>query len=60
MLRKQLEKLKQAQLWQNGKIKAYYSDLSDILRLYIENRYNSPALEMTTDEILSSGDLFKS
>ncbi|MBT8196335.1 MAG: hypothetical protein HKO56_04435 [Bacteroidia bacterium] len=56
---KQLQKLKDAQLWQNGKIKAYYSDLSDILRLYIENRYDSPALEMTTDEILS-GDLVKS
>lgn len=51
----QLQKLNNDKLWQQGKIKTYYSGLSDIVRLYIENRYKTPALEMTTDEILSSG-----
>ena len=51
----QLQKLNNDKLWQQGKIKTYYSGLSDIVRLYIENRYRTPALEMTTDEILSSG-----
>ena len=51
----QLQNLNNKKLWQQGKIKTYYSGLSDIVRLYIENRYRTPALEMTTDEILSSG-----
>jgi len=34
------------------RIKDYYSTLSDILRRYLENRYQFLALESTTDEIL--------
>ena len=48
-----LEQLKEEKLWQAGKIKLYYSELSDILREYIELRYLIPALEQTTDEIIS-------
>ena len=51
----QLQDLNNKNLWQKGKIKMYYSGLSDIVRQYIENRYRTPALEMTTDEILASG-----
>ncbi|MGQ0829668.1 MAG: hypothetical protein ACT4ON_14870 [Bacteroidota bacterium] len=47
-----LEKLKNEKLWQEGKIKQYYSTLTDILREYIENRFKIQALEQTTDEIL--------
>lgn len=47
-----LEQLKGEKLWQEGKIKLYYSSLTDILREYIENRFRIPALEQTTDEIL--------
>ena len=32
----------------------YYTDLSEIVREYIENRFNVPALEQTTIEIISS------
>ena len=46
------EKLKNEKLWQEGKIKQYYSTLTDILREYIENRFKIQALEQTTDEIL--------
>lgn len=42
------------QLWQNNKVKMYYTDLSEIVREYIENRFNVPALEQTTIEIISS------
>ena len=48
-----LEKLKEEKLWQAGKIKEYYSELSDILREYIEFRLMLPAMEQTTDEIIS-------
>ncbi|MCB9034247.1 MAG: hypothetical protein H6553_10450 [Chitinophagales bacterium] len=49
---KELYKLKQQKLWQKGNIKEYYVQLSDILRNYIELRFNIPALENTTDELM--------
>jgi len=48
---KRLRELKEKKLWQEGLIKEYYSELTDILRGYIEGRFELPALEMTTDEI---------
>lgn len=47
----ELESLRTKNLWQNNQIKAYYSELSDILRTYIENRYHILAMESTTHEI---------
>jgi hypothetical protein len=47
-----LEKLKTEKFWQEGKLKLYYSSLTDIVREYIENRFKIQALEQTTDEIL--------
>ncbi len=44
--------LKSKQLWQNGEVKAYQSQLTYIVREYLENRYNTQALESTTSEIL--------
>ncbi|MFN2394474.1 MAG: hypothetical protein ABR597_02175 [Bacteroidales bacterium] len=49
-----LEKLKARKLWQQGKIKEYYSELTDILRHYIEKRFNINAMEMTSSEIMES------
>ena len=48
----ELAALKEKQLWQMGKIKEYYSEVTEILRRYVENRYQIKALEETTDEIL--------
>lgn len=47
-----LESLKMKKLWQNGKVKLYYSELTFILRMYLEKRYGIIALEMTSSEIL--------
>lgn len=47
-----LEKLKIEKLWQEGKLKLYHSQLTDIIREYIENRFKIQAQELTTDEIL--------
>lgn len=47
-----LAELEQKQLWQNEKVKEYYVELTDILRNYIEERFQTPALELTTDELL--------
>lgn len=45
--------LEKKQLWQRNQVKLYYSELTDILRLYIQHRWMLPAMEFTSDEILS-------
>ena len=47
-----LENLKEQKLWQAGKLKEYYSSLTDIAREYIEGQFQVNAVEMTTDDIL--------
>lgn len=49
-----LEELDVKKLWQNGQNKEFYTELTDILRQYIERRFNIPAMEQTSDEILDS------
>mgnify|MGYP001198920210 CR=1 FL=1 len=51
---KELSKLDSAKIWQQGKIKEYHSQLSEIIRRYIEDRFNCLALELTTQEILQN------
>ncbi|MBR4155361.1 MAG: hypothetical protein IKU01_01480 [Bacteroidales bacterium] len=50
--RERLSQLKEATLWQSGKIKEYYTDLTDIAREYLKGQFNIDATEMTSDEIL--------
>lgn len=47
-----LEKLKNEQVWQAGKYKDYYSELTDIFREYLDKRFNVSAYELTTEELL--------
>jgi hypothetical protein len=49
-----LEKLKNEKLWQKEKIKDYYTELTDILRMYLWNRYSIRTMERTSEEILDS------
>lgn len=49
-----LEALHHRKLWQNGNFKAYYSELTDILRTYLVGRYGVGAMEMTSDEIIEA------
>ena len=49
-----LQGLKENQLWQQGEIKEYQSQLTYTIREYLENRYGIQALESTTDEITNS------
>ncbi len=46
-----LKKLENEKLWQNGQVKKYYIELTNIIRLYIERTTKVAALEMTSDEI---------
>lgn len=50
----QLEKLHSQKLWQSGKHKLYYTNITDILRIYLEGRYGIAAMEMTSAEILTA------
>lgn len=50
--RERLSQLKESTLWQSGKFKEYYTDLTDIAREYLEGQFNIDAIEMTSDEIL--------
>lgn len=43
--------LQQEKPWEKGAVKLYYSDISTILREFIERRFGFPALESTTYEI---------
>ncbi len=47
-----LDSLAEKKLWQNGRDKEFHTELTDILRQYIEARFNVPAMEKTSDEIL--------
>jgi hypothetical protein len=49
-----LNELRNQKLWQQGRVKEYHIQVSDIVRTYIEHRYAIFAMEMTSDEILRS------
>lgn len=49
---RRLNKLKKDKLWQSGREKEYYSELTNIMREYIENRYDISAMERTSKQLL--------
>jgi len=48
-----LKELRDKKLWQQGEVKQYHSELTDIIREYMEKRYGIKAHEKTTDEIFA-------
>jgi len=48
--------LDEKKLWQNGKIKEYYTELTDIVRHYLHQQHGIEAMEMITSEILEGYD----
>lgn len=49
---KKLEELRLSRIWQSGKLKIYYTDITDIMKEYFTDRFGFEAYEMTSDEIL--------
>lgn len=47
-----LTQLKSEKLWEAGQDKEYYTRLTDILRNYLERRFDINAMEMTTGQIM--------
>lgn len=49
-----LERLKAKNLWENGMEKEYFTDLTDILRDYLAQRFGINAMEMTSRQIMQT------
>lgn len=47
-----LTQLKSEKLWEAGQDKEYYTRLTDILRIYLNRRFEINAMEMTTGQIM--------
>lgn len=48
----QLDKIKQEKPWQRNREKEYHTQVTDVLRIYIEKLFGVMAMEMTSEEIL--------
>ncbi|GAB6012422.1 hypothetical protein [Viscerimonas tarda] len=53
-----LDKIKSEKVWQQGLEKQFYTELTDVLREYIEKRFYINAFEKTSDEILDSVKIY--
>jgi len=49
-----LESLRLKKLWQNGHVKAYHTELTDIVREYLSAKFNIHAHEFTSEEIMAA------
>jgi hypothetical protein len=48
-----LAEVEARRLWQQGLVKQYQSEVTDLLRGHVEERYGVPALERTTDDLIA-------
>lgn len=49
-----LQSLESRKLWQQGLIKEYHTEITEIIRRYIEADFNIPAMEITSGELMTS------
>ncbi|HOZ29379.1 MAG TPA: hypothetical protein PLL66_00510 [Bacteroidales bacterium] len=49
-----LEQIRKEKIWSHGKIKEFHVQITDVIREYIENRFDIYAIEMTTSEIVEA------
>lgn len=50
---KDLDRIKEEKIWKQNRNKEFYTQITDILRRYINERFGINSLEMTSSEILS-------
>ena len=48
----EIERIKAEKIWQKGQQKEYYTELTDVIRNYIMERFHFNAMEMTSSEII--------
>lgn len=51
---RELDRIKNEKIWQQGKTKQYYSEVTETLRKYIEDRFEIQAMEQTSEETIES------
>lgn len=51
---KALDKIKAQQLWKHNKVKLYYTQLTETLRLYLRDRWHIQAMEQTSSEMMDA------
>jgi len=51
-----LQDLENRKLWQSGKLKEYYTELTEIIRHYLLKQHSIEAMEMISDEIMDAFD----
>jgi hypothetical protein len=49
----EMARIKEEKSWQRDDVKQYYTELTDVLRVYMEERFGFNAMEMTSDEIIT-------
>jgi hypothetical protein len=54
-----LNAINHKKIWQQGREKEYYTQLTDVLRKYIDGRFNIQALEMTSSDLLDETKHFQ-
>lgn len=52
--KRRLSNLRARKLWEKGMEKEYFTDLTDILRVYLQDRFGINAMEMTSRQIMDS------
>jgi hypothetical protein len=55
----ELDEISKAKLWQHGRDKEYYTRLTDVIRKYMEKRFNIGAIEMTSSEIMEEAKIIQ-
>lgn len=53
----QLKDIEKQALWQKGKIKEYFSAVTDVVREFLEKQYQLPAMELPSSEIIDAATL---
>ncbi|MGC3979457.1 MAG: hypothetical protein QM751_15275 [Paludibacteraceae bacterium] len=54
-----LDKIKNTKAWQQGRIKEYHTELTDVIRNYIERAFNINSMEITSGELLQKMEFLK-
>ena len=51
---RQLEEIKAQKLWQNGRVKLFYTAVTEVLRIYVSQRWPIQAMEQTSAELMDA------
>ncbi|MFL2570773.1 MAG: hypothetical protein ACJ0QL_02705 [Parvicellaceae bacterium] len=57
ILLEKLHQIEEKKLWQNGKHKQYFTEITDVTKEFIEYRYQVPTFEKTSIEIINALNL---